>query len=330
MAAIKRTKKEYGGFLPLELNDREEYFAKYEPYLMRFNSVKAAFYEVIKKSNKDKIYIPYYYCPSTIEAIKKTGIETVFYHIDSNLEIESVSDDKDSIVLLVDYFGIKDAYVNTKVKEFIQAEVIIDRAHDFYAKPVDQYNIHNVYSAKKFFGIPDGAYLVSRQAHSQKQILSEGNKYASYLLKTYECGTNVSYSMKKDTDLYLATNYACMSKLSLGLLKNIDYLKVKEKRCSNYEVLRKAFIHINELSLPIDCPAHQFPLLIKGKGEKIKHDLVEEKIYVSTLWSGDDLKQKGNEYEVNMMKNTIFLPIDQRYNAEDMEYLVDRIMEMLK
>lgn len=42
MQEIIRTKNEYGGFLPLELNPGNEYFVEYEDMLCRFNSVKAA------------------------------------------------------------------------------------------------------------------------------------------------------------------------------------------------------------------------------------------------------------------------------------------------
>ena len=49
MTDVIRTKSEYGGFLPLELNPGKEYFAQYDPYLRRFNSVKAGIDYLIKR-----------------------------------------------------------------------------------------------------------------------------------------------------------------------------------------------------------------------------------------------------------------------------------------
>lgn len=67
----KRTRQEYGGFLPLELNPGKEWFDGYQDNLRRFNSVKATIVHAICLTDIQEIYVPYYYCPSTTEAIKK-------------------------------------------------------------------------------------------------------------------------------------------------------------------------------------------------------------------------------------------------------------------
>ena len=92
MDGIQRKKKEYGGFLPLELNPGQEFFEKYEPHLLRFNSVKASLDYIIKKVLPKRIYVPYYYCPSTTEAIEKMGVEVKFYHLNESLLRETMFD----------------------------------------------------------------------------------------------------------------------------------------------------------------------------------------------------------------------------------------------
>lgn len=327
---MQRTKAEYGGFLPLELNPGEEFFGSYENSLCRFNSVKAALDFLINRLGLKRIYIPYYYCPSTTEAIRKTGIEVRFYHIDETLTPIDLPDESQSMVLLVDYFGVCSNHISELAVKFRSAEVIIDRAHAFYAEPVMDEHIHNVYSAKKFFGIPDGAYLISKAVIPCVESPVEACGYAEYLLATYEMGTNAAYQMKKDVDIMLAANYGCMSKLSIGLLRNVDYDRVKRSRTDNYRVFYDAFRDVNELTLPMMSAAYQFPLLISGHGKVIKQKLIEEHIFVSTLWSGKDLIENGNAFELNMMENAIFLPIDQRYNVEDMEYIVSRVEAVME
>ena len=39
---MNRKNKEYGGFLPLELNPGQEYYYEYEDHMVRFNCAKAA------------------------------------------------------------------------------------------------------------------------------------------------------------------------------------------------------------------------------------------------------------------------------------------------
>ena len=322
MPEIRRTKPEYGGFLPLELNLGKEYFAQYEPYLRRFNSAKAGIDHLIKRIGKKRIYVPYYYCPSTTAAIERTGIEVCFYHINETFEPEYIEDDADSIVLIVDYFGICAEKVNVFAKTIKDADLIIDRAHNFYEEPIIEDNIHNIYSAKKFFGVPDGAYVVSKAVIPDVEALSVSYEYADYLFLTYEKGTNAAYEKKKAADKQIATNYAGMSKLAKGLLENVDYERTQKQRESNYGMLYEAFKDINTLSLPSEAASYQFPLLLKEKGRDIKKQLIANQIFVSTLWSGEELQKNGNEFEINMMEDCVFLPMDQRYEKMDIEFII--------
>lgn len=68
-----------------------------------------------------------------------------------------------------------------------------------------------------------------------------------------------------------------MSKLTVGLLKNVDYENVKNRRIKNYRVLHQELGNINELLIPQECPAYQYPLLISDHGEKIKSELVKKR-----------------------------------------------------
>ena len=318
MNSIMRTKEEYGGFLPLELNPGKELFAKYEDNLIRFNSVKASLDFLIRKLEKKEIWIPYYYCPSTIEAIKKTGIWVKFYHVNEKLLPDYVPDIEQAIVILVDYFGVRSEDVKVIGLQYKKASVIIDNAHSFFSKPIFADNVYNVYSAKKFIGIPDGAYLVSHRKFNHNYDLSQSGDYVEYLFNAYEKGTNAVYSMKKKADKEIAENYAPMSKLAVGLLQNVNYERIEEQRQRNYNILHSLLRDVNELDIPEKCAAYHYPLLIK------------EKIYVSTLWNGNDLLINGNSIELNMSQNAIFLPIDQRYNEDDMKYIALSVLNKLK
>ena len=330
MLNLKRTKAEYGGFLPFELNPGRELFAKYEPWLMRFNTAKASLHYLLSTIGIRKIYIPYYYCPSTTEAIKKVVPEVLFYHIDENLMPIDLQDKSDTAVLLVDYFGIRSKEVIALAKRFKKTEVILDFAHSFYTEPLIKEKVHCVYSAKKLLGIPDGSYLISKVAGSSEEKLTDAASYVEYLVMSYERGTNAAYSKKKETDRLLASNYAGMSKLALGLLENVDYDRVYNRRRENYEFLRQHFEKINELALPESVAAYQFPLLQKGIGQMVKKILIEQKIFVSTLWTGEELNKSGSEFELTMSRDTVFLPMDQRYDLEDMMYIVSRVDEILE
>ncbi|MBR5420283.1 MAG: hypothetical protein IK115_03945 [Lachnospiraceae bacterium] len=323
-------KPAYGGFLPLELGRGKEPFSEYGDRLSRFNCVKAALDFLIKQLAVKRIFLPYYYCPSTTAALKATGAELVFYHIDEELKPETLPDEEDSAVILVDFFGVRRDESVERAKSFKNAQVILDRAHDIFAEAVMAGNIHNVYSAKKFYGVPDGAFLISESAAPCRLPDSRANEYAGYLLKAYEEGTNAAYAMKKEADLFLASHYGPMSALSRGLLANADHMAMKEIREANYKKLYEAFRETNRLQLPECCPAYLFPLLLPEQGRRIKKALIEEKIYISTLWAGKELAESGTDFEQGMRDDTVFLPLDQRYDAADMEYLISRVKQHME
>ncbi len=323
----KRTRQEYGGFLPLELNPGKEWFDGHKGNLRRFNSIKAAIVYAVCSIGMQEIYVPYYYCPSTTEAIKKTGINVKFYHIDHLLHPVDLPDTAGTAVLIVNYFGVLDSYVAEKVKEITSASVFIDNAHAFFCKPVIRQNIYNFYSAKKFVGVPDGAYLIGEDIPAYNGECEYAADYSHFLLLAYEQGTNAAYDEKKETDLFIGSHYGAMSKLARGILQNVDYFRVMKARKDNFEVFQNVLQKSNLLRIKESVPAYLFPFLTKN-GNKIKKALVEEKIFVPTLWAGEDLLANGNEFELQMSSDAVFLPVDQRYDLEDILFMADVVEEL--
>ncbi len=327
MKMTSEAQKEYGGFLPLELNPGKEWFEAYQSCMMRFNTVKASLFQALESMGVSRIYMPYYYCPTTIEAVKRSGIRVLFYHIDSSMEPEGIVDDADTAVLLVNYFGVMDGKMEALAGIYSQSKVIIDNAQAFYCPPLMRKNVFNLYSAKKFFGIPDGSYLIGNDVTHEEQEEAFGEEYAQYLLTTYEKGTNAAYAEKKQVDELLAANFGPMTKLSLGLLQNVDYERVYKRRCDNFELLAKAFAGRNHLRIPETCAAYHYPLLSGETGRQVKKKLIQSRIYVPTLWEGEDLLREGNAFERDMSRNAVFLPMDQRYGEEDMAYIIAKVKE---
>lgn len=317
--------KSYGGFLPLELNKGKELFANYDGNLLRYNSGKAAITDVIKHVNSTRIHVPRYYCPSTTSAIINTGVEVEYYHLTNDLLPESISDKEGEMVLLVDFFGVKSDAIDELSKTFHKAKVLIDKCHAFFSKPQMRTGIFNIYSAKKFIGVPDGAYLISSDANWEECPRTCASSYSGFLLTAYEEGTNAAYAAKKEADKAIAANYGGMSYLAEGILRSTDYGFIKEQRKKNYSLLQGALSKINELKLPDSCSPYHYPLLIKGKGSMLKKSLIANQIYVPTLWGDIDLPQERNEFEKEMSEDCVFLPLDQRYNEKDMKYIIAKV-----
>ena len=330
--------KEYGGFLPLELNQESEYYNDDMYNLIRFNSIKAAIRYTIRKLNLSTIYIPVYYCQSTAKAIADE-CNVKFYHVDEQLIPFNLPSDKSNIaLLLVDYFGIRKGTIKNIAKKYKSASIFLDLAHDFFSKPVVMENVYNFYSAKKFFGVPDGAYLIAKNIEKKEilnHILSYSCNYNQFLFKSYEEGTNAAYKQKKESDKYIAQNPSYMSSLAAGILRNVNYEFVMNRRRTNFITLHKTLNTINNLEIikgddeeNCNYSVYHYPLMLGNSdiANNVRKALINERIYSPILWNGNFIDKYGNDTEYHLGDKIIFIPIDQRYEAKDMEYITERIL----
>lgn len=314
----------YGGFQPLEIRYWEEYYSPEKYNILKYNSAKAGLNILLKTKKIDKIYVPLYLCPNVLKEIEKHNIEVIYYKINMELlpQLHNIPDK--SWIYIVDYFGIMDERIDKYITTHCNMHFILDNCHSFFHLPTVGKNY--IYSCKKFFGVPDGAYVITDEFLTEQPEMTEGSEYANYLLECLEKGTNACYLRKKQVDKYLNNNYGGISKLADLLMKSIDYSKVITSRRENARIYNRAFKEINNLSIEDNAIPYMYPLNIK---KNIKKNLIEECIYVPTLWSHcTNPKYKGS-VEYNLAENTLFLPVDQRYDQEDIEYIINLVMKYI-
>ena len=324
---MERTQREYGGFLPLELNKGKEYYQYANTQMQRFNCAKAAVDNVLGYIDTYKIYVPYYLCPNVCKEIEHHNIEVCYYYINNNLLPELLPDEQGICIYLVNYFGVMDKAIAEYARNFEKAWVIIDNCHSFFEKPIMGKRFFNVYSCKKFFGVPDGAYLIGEDiaVGDTKEVYAD--EKAGYLLECLEHGTNYCYARKKNVDHAIAEKYEGMSVLAQRILMSIDYDAVKYRRHENFYLYEEAFATSNILTCEKESTPYMYPLNV---GKNIKKQLVDQKIYVPTLWDSTLKEQFKEKLEYRLADETIFLPVDQRYEKNDIQYIIEVIFNILK
>ena len=72
-----------------------------------------------------------------------------------------------------------------------------------------------------------------------------------------------------------------------------------------------------------------YPLLLRG-GRELRKQLQAQKIYIPTLWPDvfDICQPEDREYD--WAANILPLPVDQRYDVEDMKGLMDAVEEAME
>lgn len=307
-----------GGYFELELRKGVEYHKD----AIRLNSGRNAFEYILRTKGYKKVYLPYYICDVMLEPIKKLNLEYEYYHI--NERLDPIFDfkkicEKETFVY-TNYFGLKRKTVFELSK--ICPNLIIDNSQAFFDKPL--LGIDTFYSPRKFFGIPDGAYLFTNKFLQTKLSCDNSVVRFSHLIKRIDEGAEAGYpDFKANANALKGQSIRMMSALTKALLCNIDYDTVIKIRKQNFLFLNENLKKSNELKIPDD---HNFvPMVypyLTVKGKKLKQNLIQKKILVATYWPNVFTWCNENELEYLLAEQIIPLPIDQRYNENNLSIII--------
>lgn len=322
--------KEYGGYMPLELNKGLEHFDKYkDANVARFNCGRNAIAAAFMAVKPQKVYLPYYICAVVRETLEKYNLPYELYLLDDMLEpmLDYLEDDE--WLLYVNYFGtMPDVKMERIVKKY--KRVLIDHTQAFYATPILDDTCFNVFLPRKFFGLIDGAYLIwggSRQFSFDYPKDTSWDRGA-FLLKSAELGTNAAYQDNLDSMDCYADGVRMMSTLTEKMLKSIDYEKLGQIRQRNYRVLVDEFRDINEHNLPMEGYApYVYPLLVKK--DTLRKKVVDRKIYAPQWWKYLIQEVPEKSIERTMSEWLLPLPVDHRYTEDDMKEMAGIVKEIL-
>ena len=201
--------------------------------------------------------------------------------------------------------------------------IIIDNAQNYFQMPVE--GVDTLYTCRKYFGVSDGAFLYTDMILNRTILQDESFERMHFLLGRFERSANEFYSEYVANNKLFATEpVKHMSRLTNNLLHGIDYEMVAMKRQSNFDFLNVEFQGINELKLKSVYGAFMYPLLIQN-GSVVRKELQKEKIYIPTLWPNVLEECNSDSLEYRYAANILPIPIDQRYEIEDMKYLAEVI-----
>lgn len=311
-----------GGYFELELRKGEHYHKD----AIRLNTARNCLEYILKARGYKKIYIPYYTCEVILEPIQKLGISYEFYHINYDLEPEKIPMLKtEEAFLYTNYFGLKQSCVE-RLSSIYGNQLIVDNAQAFYAKRID--GIDTFYSPRKFFGVPDGGYLYTDCRLDNKFAQDKSCDRMHHLLVRMEDGAEAGYNMFKEEDASLCNSpIKNMSLISDRLLRNIDYLYVKDIRRNNFRFLHVRLSEKNKLKFNFEN--EDVPLIYPYLQENInlKTFLISKRIFVATYWPNVFQWNSSKDIEYKLAQGTVFLPIDQRYEKSEMEIIVKAIKQ---
>lgn len=300
-------------------------------------------YKVLMDNVKGKIIFPAYACESMIQNIDRDRI--VFYDVDSNLEIDfnSISDkdiDEASVFVYVDYFGFSQSKNNIKKIKILKNKNILiveDITHSAFSN-LEFIGDILICSMRKWFGIEGLGILYTENSNLLGIKLSEDNTFSRLRKRAFLEKENYA-SGKINTKIYLdmfntAEEYAnqsdkiCMpTQDSMNRFYSYDYKQMIEKRRNNYLYLQNNLCsnHIYQIKqLDRETPLF-FPIYAELRNE-LREFLIHRNIFCPIHWS--KLESIDSNFNVHkILDNILSIPIDQRYDVNDMLRIIEAITD---
>lgn len=317
---------EIGGYMSMETNSGKDFHEG----ALKFNTGRNALRILLQSRKYKRIFLPYFICDSVVEACNYEHCEIIFYSIDYTFKVKDglLNFCKDTDCLyIVNYLGLITDELIIDYKEKYK-NIIVDNIQAFFVKPVP--NIDTIYSCRKYFGVPDGAYLFTDCCVCGDFLQDSSYERMRHILGRYErCGEEFYKDYLQNEQLLEKLPIRYMSKLTSNIMGGIDYNICRKKRQNNFAFLYDRIQRFNKLDLQRDNRGlFAFPLYIND-GETKRLCLIEKKIFIPQYWKEvkDRVGKETVEYE--FATNILWLPCDQRYNLDDMEYLIDEVKKII-
>lgn len=319
-------------------------------------AIKAALLKNFKKIKNKDCYLPAYLCPSILQPFKELKLRINFYKHSPFLRPLITDDLKNSLIFIVDYFGTE-LVSKEKLSDFLKKGniVILDVTHSVLDKKrlnLKRKNLYLIASLRKIFPIPDGGILYysfpqfkikKLPAQDHETILKAMRLKNFYLKEGPKIGLNKvknvkdsflkiyrKYEKNKDDNLIKLKEIPA---ISLDILKNLDILNIIKKRKENLGFLSKNLSEKKYFLFDkkqIKSPFF-FPLVFKDEKQReaVKKNLIKNNIYPPVHWQLPELLQQNYLFEKNLSKRILSLPIDQRYDEENLSKTADIINDVI-
>ena len=322
---------EIGGYFGLDLPCHEELY----PDALKLQSGRAAIRAVLEYANIGQVFLPSYICDSVIKAVTDSGAKIEFYALDETLYPKNLpaTIPEQAAVLYVNYFGLCAKNI-AKLRTVIPANrLIIDNSQALFAAHQGEWA--TIYSPRKFVGVPDGGLLI--HSTSLKFKMPDVEDSASIermrpLIVRMAYSARQGYSDFKKIPLSLQdTTPLLMSRLTQRLLKSIPWVQVAQRRSENFLLMSKKLGSINRMYWELDVSDVQmcYPLTLPGeKVDQIRDQLTARNIFIPIYWQDALPRITPNSIETALTNHTLFIPIDQRMESNQVKMLSDLLLKM--
>lgn len=298
-------------------------------------SVRCAIYALCLDLRPRAAWLPAFFCPSMLEPFCRLNIPVYYYEAGPGFGppaawLKQVR--RSDVVFAIHYFGFPNADLPAAALVDRGAVVIEDASQAIFAPQVYPESLCTLFSARKFFGLPDGGIVASPRGDAiacnrldpppgawWSKALAVSEMRAGF--DRQESVENLWFPLFQSVEASFPVGPFRSSDLARSLIENgTNYELIKNARRQNYSVLAE---RLGEFALfptlPDGVVPLGFPVRVDAAiRESVLRSMYEEQIYPPVHWrlGGTVPEEYRASHEIS--RSILTLICDQRYTADDM------------
>lgn len=299
------------------------------------------------------ILMPAYCCHSMVDPFLKAGWGVEFYPLNEDLTADVqilymlLLSKHPKAVLTMNFFGSASTKEAVESVKAINHDCICieDFSHCTFAlssifnPEVDYY----VSSIRKSVGLCDGAVIVSKKPLDESWVQDEETDFSITRKDVQTIKWRYNYSQDggsktaflnhlrmKESELdafegvHRITNYAkkqlaCLSGKEIALARRVNMKHMLELTDGKVE-------SIPGIERCLEGAPFSFPILV-GNRDEVQQKLAKRGVYAPVLWPIFDAARATCSVSARMADEMLSIPIDQRYNYDDIEDIAKIVLE---
>ena len=307
-----------------------------------------------KPGKEAAILCPAYCCWSMTAPFEFTGWTVVYYRLNEDLTIDEeyleglLRGGRPDAILTMNFYGSVDTRsAIAKVKAFNdRITVIEDFSHctfcldRIFNEQVDYY----VTSIRKSIGVCDGALVLSKKPTNRHYIGTAAPDFGMLRLGAQRQKGRYVYSKSTDDkSLFLSElrqgegmidkldGVHPISEISKAMLASVNGEEIAFARRENirhlWSLLNGKIKMIPGLDRSFDGAPFSLPILVENR-DIVQKRLAQKGVYAPVLWPIDDKARSVCDVSAYVSDHMLSIPIDQRYNYDDIEDIASIVLEI--
>ena len=352
--------REYGSEHPAVLLP-DGYFKSFEKYghCTWLRSGREALHLVALNLNAEKnlpvVLIPAYCCHSMVDPFEKAGWKVAYYRLNEDLTVDLeyltnlLVTVRPKAVLTMNFYGSAstgDAVAVIK-NGCPECKVIEDFSHctfslpEIFDKQVDYY----VTSIRKSVGVCDGSVIISKASLDESVVEDNETGFMTARRDCQKLKAEYAYTQdaaqkniffpelrRQEGELDNFSGVHRISKTGMEMLAVLNGESIRYARQKNMahilDLLGGKVDSVPEIERCLNGAPFSLPILVKSRDE-VQQKLAKRGVYAPVLWPICGEARAVCPVSARMADEMLSIPMDQRYNWDDIEDIAKIVLETI-